>query len=96
MLSPLDHPLMRLTHSKNKSRVKDKDNVPMVLVGNKCDLAEERQVPTTEAQDMAKAWGIPSFEASAKARINVEEAFFELVRVIRRAGGEGGKRWWWM
>eukprot|EP01129_Flabellula_baltica_P005043 TRINITY_DN17_c0_g2_i1.p1 TRINITY_DN17_c0_g2~~TRINITY_DN17_c0_g2_i1.p1 ORF type:complete len:199 (+),score=47.20 TRINITY_DN17_c0_g2_i1:39-599(+) len=76
------------TFKEQITRVKDKDNVPMVLVGNKCDLAEERQVPTTEAQDMAKAWGIPCFETSAKARINVEEAFFELVRVIRRAGGE--------
>jgi len=65
-------------------RVKDADKVPMVLCGNKCDLEHERQVTTAEARDKAKEWSVPFFETSALARINVEEAFFELVREIRR------------
>merc|ERR1712137_52711 len=65
-------------------RVKDEDKVPMVLVGNKCDLEEERQVTTVEGQDLAKSVGCPIYETSAKARINVEEAFYELVREIRK------------
>lgn len=35
-------------------RVKDKDTVPMVLAGNKCDLATERQVTTNEGQELAR------------------------------------------
>jgi len=77
-------------------RVKDADKVPMVLCGNKCDLEDERQVTTAEAQDKAKEWGVPFYETSALARINVEEAFFDLVREIRRESrpGEpsGGKK----
>jgi GTPase KRas protein len=65
-------------------RVKDKDRVPIVLVGNKCDLESERQVTTGEGQDLAKSFGCPFFESSAKARINVEESFFSVVREIRR------------
>merc|ERR1712137_1377857 len=65
-------------------RVKDEDKVPMVLVGNKCDLEEERQVTAVEGQDLAKSFGCPIYETSAKARINVEEAFYELVREIRK------------
>ena len=65
-------------------RVKDADKVPMVLVGNKCDLEAERQVTTVEGKDLAKSFGCPIFETSAKARINVEEAFYQLVREIRK------------
>ena len=68
-------------------RVKDKDRVPMVLVGNKCDLESERQVTTGEGQDLAKSFGCPFFESSAKSRVNVEESFYELVREIRKANG---------
>ncbi|CAL1278529.1 unnamed protein product [Larinioides sclopetarius] len=56
-------------------RVKDADDVPMVLVGNKCDL------PMTE---LAKSYGIPFIETSAKTRMGVDDAFYTLVREIRK------------
>ncbi|XP_015107483.1 GTPase HRas isoform X1 [Camelus dromedarius] len=48
-------------------RVKDSDDVPMVLVGNKCDLAA-RTVEARQAQDLARSYGIPYIETSAKTR----------------------------
>ncbi|CAJ0933434.1 unnamed protein product [Ranitomeya imitator] len=48
-------------------RVKDSDDVPMVLVGNKCDLPA-RTVETRQAQDLARSYGIPYIETSAKTR----------------------------
>ena len=54
-------------------RVKDAESVPMVLIGNKCDLEMERQVSVAEGQDLAKSFGCPAFECSAKARVNVED-----------------------
>jgi GTPase KRas protein len=60
------------------------DDVPMVLVGNKCDLEPHRVVTTAEGADLAKAFGCEHVEASAKARINVEHSFFTLVREINR------------
>jgi len=73
-------------------RVKDKDKVPMMLAGNKCDLESERQVTTAEGQDLAKSFACPFFETSAKARINVEEAFYDLVREIRKENGGGATK----
>lgn len=66
-------------------RVKDKEEFPMVLVGNKCDLEAERTVSTAEAQEVARNMKLPYLEASAKTRINVDLAFFDLVRAIRTA-----------
>ncbi|KAF7215496.1 ras-related protein Rab-33B [Nothobranchius furzeri] len=40
--------------------------VPQVLVGNKCDLRESCQVPTSAAQSLADSHNIPLFETSAK------------------------------
>jgi len=65
-------------------RVKDCDKVPLVICGNKCDLESERQVSKAEGQELAKNFESPFLETSAKARINVEESFFELVREIRK------------
>ena len=64
-------------------RVKDTDEVPFVLIGNKCDLEKDRQITITEGQDLARAFGCPFFEASAKTRINVETPFYDLVRNLR-------------
>ncbi|KAI0847507.1 ras-domain-containing protein [Daldinia vernicosa] len=67
-------------------RVKDKDPAdyfPMVVVGNKCDLESEREVPRQDGEALAKQFGCPFVETSAKSRTNVDKAFFDLVREIR-------------
>ncbi|KAF5097193.1 hypothetical protein D0Z03_001469 [Geotrichum reessii] len=66
-------------------RVKDKDSFPVVLVGNKCDLGEtERAVSLEEGRSLARQFGNCKFmETSAKQRVNVEDAFYELVRQVR-------------
>jgi GTPase KRas protein len=65
-------------------RTKDTDNVPIVLVGNKCDLKNQRQVEYNEGADLAKQWSCAFFETSAKIKLNNEACFFELVREIRK------------
>ncbi|KAJ6231170.1 ras-like protein rasd [Anaeramoeba flamelloides] len=66
------------------TRVKDSDDVPMIIVGNKNDLENERQVSQGEGTDLAKSFNCPFIETSAKTRTNVEEGFFSLVREIRK------------
>lgn len=69
-------------------RVKDKDYFPIIVVGNKCDLIEEREVSTREGQELANSFGCQFMETSAKSRINVEASFYELVREIRKYNRE--------
>jgi len=65
-------------------RVKDSDEVPFVLVGNKCDLEEDREISYEKGQQLAKELKCPFLEASAKTRLNVVEAFETLVHEIKR------------
>uniref|UniRef100_A0A3B4X952 RAS related n=1 Tax=Seriola lalandi dorsalis TaxID=1841481 RepID=A0A3B4X952_SERLL len=65
-------------------RVKDRDDFPMVLVGNKADLEQQRVISREDAQAFARENRIHYMEASAKNRYNVDEAFLELVQIIRR------------
>jgi len=72
-------------------RVKDMDDVPMVLVGNKCDLTDQRAISTEQGDVLAKKFNCVFLESSAKTKINVEQIFFDLIRQINRKTGSGGK-----
>jgi len=63
-------------------RVKELDRVPMVLVGNKCDLADERIITTEQGDEMAKKFGARLLEASAKTKTNIENIFIDLIKQI--------------
>jgi len=65
-------------------RIKDTESVPMLLVGNKCDLVAERTVTSAEGEALARSWGCGFLETSAKNRINIDDAFVELVRQYAR------------
>ena len=55
-----------------------------MLVGNKSDRVTDREVSTQEGSALAKDMGCDFVEASAKSCINVEKAFYEVVRALRR------------
>ena len=58
------------------------ENVKLILVGNKCDLANERKVSYEEGENYAKKFNIKFFESSAKDGTNVNELFFYLANEI--------------
>uniref|UniRef100_T1J8H4 small monomeric GTPase n=1 Tax=Strigamia maritima TaxID=126957 RepID=T1J8H4_STRMM len=72
-------------------RVKGDDNIPFLLVGNKADLQDKRQVSVEEAQARARQWNVSYVETSAKTRENVDKVFFDLMRDIRSRKQEEGK-----
>ena len=55
-----------------------------ILVGNKDDLGEQREVVTDEGRELAESWGSPFFETSAKTESNVDEMFYQCIREIRK------------
>jgi len=67
-------------------RVRDAEiqAIPTILFANKNDMPQSRQITLDEGKEMAKKLGSNFYEGSAKASVNVEEAFFDMVRAIRR------------
>lgn len=66
-------------------RIKDDPQIPLVIVGNKSDLEEDRAVSRSRAFQACQSWGDkPYYETSARRRNNVDEAFVDLCRQIIR------------
>jgi Ras family protein len=63
--------------------------VPRVLVASMSDLDELREVTTQEGVDLARSWGIPFLESSAKRNHNVHEVFNLLLREIEKSENSG-------
>ncbi|KAE9367571.1 ras-domain-containing protein [Stipitochalara longipes BDJ] len=61
-----------------------KQPVPIMLVGNNCDRVADREVSTQEGHALARELECEFVEASAKNCINVEKAFYDVVRQLRR------------
>ncbi|XP_015597880.1 ras-related protein Rab-8A isoform X2 [Cephus cinctus] len=58
-------------------------DVERMILGNKCELTEKRQVYKERGEQLAVEYGIKFMETSAKSSINVEEAFYTLARDIK-------------
>lgn len=83
-----------LTELRNQIlQTKETDNVPIVIVGNKSDLGEDRAVTHNRAIQLSQSWGrVPFYETSARNRLNVDEVFMDLCRqIMRKEIAEGTK-----
>ena len=67
------------------------ENISIVLVGNKCDLEEKREVTNEEGKEKANAYNVPFFETSCKEGINISETFQKLAEeIIKNKGNDIG------
>jgi len=57
--------------------------VPIVVVGTKSDLVNEREVQLSTISNLSQRWNLPFFETSAKKNWHVSEVFEDLIRQMR-------------
>lgn len=58
-------------------------DVEKMILGNKCDIHDRRQVSRERGEQLAIEYNIKFMETSAKSSFNVEEAFFTLAKDIK-------------
>ncbi|XP_003374379.1 GTP-binding protein Ypt2 [Trichinella spiralis] len=58
------------------------EDVEKMLLGNKCDIEEKRMVSKERGEEIAGKHGIRFLETSAKAKINIDKAFYDLAEAI--------------
>jgi len=56
------------------------DDVPIILVANKCDLEAQRKVPQSDIESTSNEWKRPYLNVSAKENHNVKEIFENLIQ----------------
>ena len=55
------------------------DNAQVILVGNKCDMEDERVISFERGKQLAEQLGVQFFETSAKENVNVKVRVFQLI-----------------
>ena len=74
-------------------RVKERldiNKVAIILIGNKCDDNDNREINKDEGQSLAKKFGVDFFETSAATGENIKEAFLALLKKLIQLN-EGNK-----
>ena len=65
---------------KNEIMDKVRGSLKLMLIGNKCDLNDERKISTEKALEKAKLLNIPLMETSALDSTNIQKAFESILR----------------
>ncbi len=71
------------------ARQHSNNNMTIMLIGNKCDLEQKRQVSTDEGEAFAKEHGLVFLETSAKTAHNVDDAFVQTAQAIYEKIAQG-------
>ena len=74
-------------------QLKNKEKFSVVIVGNKCDLPDsQRKVSKVEGQKLANNLGVSFMEVSALTRVNVKEAFIQVVHDFLHKTRQGNEK----
>ena len=74
--------ILKVKNCSDNSTHENVESTPLILVGNKCDLNDKRQVSENTAKACATQWNAPYIETSAKTCQNVQKVFHDLLYMI--------------
>uniref|UniRef100_A0A2K6UR48 small monomeric GTPase n=1 Tax=Saimiri boliviensis boliviensis TaxID=39432 RepID=A0A2K6UR48_SAIBB len=63
-------------------------DVVIMLLGNKADMSSERVIRSEDGETLAREYGVPFLETSAKTGMNVELAFLAIAKELKYRAGQ--------
>merc|ERR1719329_1426710 len=72
-------------------RVHRNKKIPMVVIGNKVDMAKDRAVSKEEGKALAEEFGAKFLEVSAKENSKVKDSFEQLIKTVLSKNPKAGK-----
>ncbi|KAL4481540.1 hypothetical protein ABPG74_007629 [Tetrahymena malaccensis] len=88
---------LKISEHLQLCKQRGKDDLVLILVGNKNDLEQNREVSYSEGQQFADEHNLTFLEVSAKTAYNIEELFIQMIQLIYNkannelAQNEGGQ-----
>ena len=79
-LNEIRNQIVEIKDAVNTEKTKQK--VPIILVGNKCDLSHQRVISVEQGKERAQQWDCMFIETSAKLNVNIAEIFLQITKMI--------------
>eukprot|EP01083_Nonionella_stella_P084985 235349_1 len=77
-----EHSFMNMRGWMNNIEQHASDHIAKVIIGNKCDMMDDRVVPSDKGKALALEYNAPFYETSAKNNINVTKVFVDIARTV--------------
>eukprot|EP00483_Globobulimina_turgida_P000418 UN00418 len=77
-----EHSFMNIRTWMNNIERHANDSISKVIIGNKCDIINDRVIPAEQGKNLASEYNVPFYETSAKTDINVAKVFLDIATEI--------------
>ena len=77
-----EHSFFNIRQWMNNIAEHANESISKIIVGNKCDMINDRCVSTEKGMELAKEYNVPFYETSAKSDINVSKVFINMAKEV--------------